>query len=121
MIMQKSVECHKKNTEDNKITAALAYLGVLVVVPFFLEKRSQFVKYHAGQGMNLFVLEIVYGIIYRFLAAAVLLISWRLYFIVRIIGAAALVFPVLAVMGIINVLNGQEKELPVIGKIRLIR
>ena len=121
MIMQKSMECHKKNVENNKITAVLAYLGVLVVVPFFLEKKSQFVKYHVGQGMNLFVLEIVYGIIYRFLAVAVLMISWRLYFIVRLMGAAALVFPVLAVMGIINVLNGQEKELPVIGKIRLIR
>ncbi len=33
----------------------------------------------------------------------------------------ALVFPVLAVIGIINAVNGQEKELPVIGKIRLVR
>lgn len=53
--------------------------------------------------------------------AAVLLISWRLYFIVRIVGYMAWVFPVLALIGIMNVVNGQEKELPVIGKIRVVR
>ncbi|MCX4341899.1 MAG: hypothetical protein OSJ72_20020 [Lachnospiraceae bacterium] len=41
--------------------------------------------------------------------------------IVRIVGYVALVFPVLALAGIINVVNGQEKELPVIGKIRFFR
>ena len=86
-----------------------------------MEKKSQFVKYHVGQGMNLFVLEIVYGIIYQFLAVAVLMVSWWLYFIVKFIGVVALVFPVLAVAGIINVINGQEKELPVIGKICLVK
>lgn len=121
MLMQKSMECNKKNVGDSRITAALAYLGVLVVVLFFIEKKSAFVRYHVAQGMNLFVLEIVYGIIYQFVAAAVLMVSWRFYFLVKLIGAAALVFPVLAVIGIINAVNGQEKELPVIGKIRLVR
>lgn len=119
--MQKSVECNKKNVVNSRITAALAYLGILAVVLFFVEKKSSFVRYHVGQGMNLFVLEIVYGIIYQFLAAAVLMISWRLYFLVKLIGAVALVFPALAVIGIINAVNGQEKELPVIGKIRLVK
>lgn len=121
MLMQKSVECNKKNVVNSRITAALAYLGILAVVLFFVEKKSSFVRYHVGQGMNLFVLEIVYGIIYQFLAAAVLMISWRLYFLVKLIGAVALVFPALAVIGIINAVNGQEKELPVIGKIRFFR
>lgn len=119
--MQKSVGMERQNDRDNKLMAALAYLGILVVVPFFVEKKSGFVRYHVGQGMTLFVLEIVYGIVYQFLTVTVLLVSWRLYFIVRIAGCAALFFPVLAVVGIINVVNGNEKELPVIGKIRLMQ
>jgi len=106
---------------NDKVIAALAYLGVLAVVPFLMEKKSGFVRYHMGQGLTLFVLEIAYGIAYRLLAAVVLTVSWRLYFIVRIAGCAALVFPVLAVTGIINVVNGQEKELPMIGRVRWIR
>lgn len=120
-VMQKNLECNRKSADNSKITAVLAYLGILVLVPFFLEKKPSFVKFHVGQGITLFALEIVYGIIYRFLAMAVLMVSWRLYFIVRIIGAVALVFPVLAVIGIINVVNGQEKELPAVGKIRLVK
>lgn len=120
-IMQKSVGLERQNNRDNKLMAALAYLGILVAVPFFMEKKSEFVRYHVGQGMTLIVLEIVYGIAYQFLMVTVLLVSWRLYFIVRIVGCVAFFFPVLAVVGIINVVNGNEKELPVIGKIRLIR
>ncbi|MDE6601279.1 MAG: zinc ribbon domain-containing protein [Lachnospiraceae bacterium] len=117
-MMQKSVGMERQNDRDSRLMAALAYLGILVVVPFFMEKKSGFVRYHVGQGMTLFVLEIVYDIVYQFLTVAVLLVSWRLYFIVRIVGYAAFFFPVLAVTGIINVVNGNEKELPVIGKIR---
>lgn len=41
----------------------------------------------------------------------------KFFIIVRILGYAAFVFPVFMVIGIINVVNGQEKELPVIGKV----
>ena len=119
--MQKNMECNKRDVGNNRMIAVLAYLGILVVVLFLMEKKTEFVRYHMGQGITLLVLEIVYGIVHQFLTVAVLLISWRLYFIVRILGYAALVFPVLALIGIMNVVNGQEKELPVIGKIRLMK
>ena len=122
--MQKNVSMDKKDNRDSsneKLLAAMAYLGILAVVPFFMEKKTQFVRFHLGQGVTLFAAEILYGIIYQLLVVMVLMVSWRLYLIVRIAGYVAFVFPVLALIGIINVLNGQEKELPVIGKIRLFR
>ena len=119
--MQKNVDCNKQDVGNNRMIAVLAYLGVLAVMLFLMEKKSEFVRYHMGQGITLLVLEIVYGIVYQFLTAAVLLISWRLYFIVRIVGCTAVIFPALALIGIMNVVNGQEKELPVIGKIRVVR
>ena len=122
--MQKNVSMEKKDNRDSsneKLLAAMAYLGILAVVPFFMEKKTQFVRFHLGQGVTLFAAEILYGIIYQLLVVMVLMVSWRLYLIVRIAGYVAFVFPVLALIGIINVLNGQEKALPVIGKIRLFR
>ena len=123
-MMQKNVSMDERDNRDSrneKLLSAMAYLGILVVVPFFMERKTQFVRYHLGQGVTLFAAEILYGIIYQLLVVMVLMVSWRLYLIVRIAGYVAFVFPVLALIGIINVLNGQEKELPVIGKIRLFR
>lgn len=119
--MQKNVSMDGKDNRNDKLVAAMAYLGILVVVAFFMERKTQFVRYHLGQGATLFAVEILYGILYQLLAVTVLMVSWRLYLIVRIVGYAAFVFPVLSVIGIINVVNGQEKELPVIGKIRFFR
>lgn len=119
--MQKNVSMDEKDNRNDKLVAAMAYLSILVVVPFFMERKTQFVRYHLGQGATLFAVEILYGILYQLLAVTVLMISWRLYLIVRIVGYAAFVFPVLSVIGIINVVNGQEKALPVIGKIRFFR
>lgn len=123
-MMQKNVSMDERDNRDSrneKLLSAMAYLGILVVVPFFMERKTQFVRFHLGQGVTLFAAEILYGIIYQLLLVMVLMVSWRLYLIVRIVGYVAFVFPVLALIGIINVLNGQERELPVIGKIRLFR
>ena len=122
--MQKNVGMDERDNRDSrneKMLAAMAYLGILAAVPFFMERKPQFVRYHLGQGVTLFAAEILYGIMYQLLAAMVLMVSWRLFIIVRILGYAAFVFPVFMVIGIINVVNGQEKELPVIGKIRFFR
>lgn len=118
--MQKNVSMDGKDNRNEKLVAAMAYLGILVVVPFFMERKTQFVRYHLGQGATLFAVEILYGILYQLLAVTVLMVSWRLYLIIRIAGYAAFVFPVLSAIGIINVVNGQEKALPVIGRIRFL-
>ena len=55
------------------------------------------------------------------LSAVVLAISWRLYFVVSLLGLVSIVFAVLAVIGIINAANGKAKELPVIGKFKILK
>lgn len=120
--MQDRTKVNEKNDgKDEKVMAAMAYIGFLVFVPFLMEKKTQFVRFHLGQGITLFATEIVYSVVYRLLAALILTVSWQLFIIVRMLGYVAFVFPVFMVIGIINAVNGQEKELPVIGKIRLIR
>ena len=119
--MQDNGRLNEKDIRDNKVMAAMAYLGILVAVPYFMAKESRFARYHAKQGITLFVAEVAYSILYQIFVTAILMVSWRFYYIVRIFGYLALEFPILAIVGIIDAINGQEKELPVIGKIRLFR
>lgn len=109
------------DVQKNKVMAVFAYLGILVLVPIFAAKDSEFAKYHANQGLVLLALEFAYGIVNSILSTIILMISWRLHFIVSLMSLLGFVFLALAIIGIINVVNGQMKELPVIGKIQILK
>ena len=110
-----------QDIQNNKAMAILAYFGPLVLIPLLAAKGSRFARYHTNQGLVLLIGWIAYSIVYGILSSIILAISWRLYFLVSIIGLVGLVFLVLAVIGIINAANGRAKELPVIGKIKLLK
>ncbi|MCD6427523.1 MAG: DUF4870 domain-containing protein [Caldisericaceae bacterium] len=48
-----------KDVEENKILAAISYLGILVLIPLLVKKDSKFVMEHARQGLALFIAEII--------------------------------------------------------------
>ena len=110
-----------QDIQNNKAMAILAYFGPLVLIPLLAAKGSRFARYHTNQGLVLLIGWIAYSIVYGILRSIILAISWRLYFLVSIIGLVGLVFLVLPVIGIINAANGRAKELPVIGKIKLLK
>lgn len=105
----------------NKVAAAFSYLGVLVLVPLLTAKGSGFAKFHANQGLALLVAEVAYNIAAGIFAAVLFGVSWRLYPILRAARLLSIAFPVFAVMGICNAAGGKARELPVIGKMRLLR
>ena len=111
----------KADIEQNKAMGILAYLGPLVFVPMFAAKGSKFARFHANQGLTLFIACVAWSIVYSILNWIILAISWRLYFISSIIGLFSLVFLVLAVLGIVNAANGRAKELPIIGKFKFLK
>ena len=115
------IEIEQNDITNNKAMGVLAYLGPLCFIPIFVAKDSKFVRFHANQGLILFIACVAWSIVYSILSAIILAISWRLYFIVSIIGFLSFVFLVLAIVGIVNVINGREKELPIIGKFTLLK
>lgn len=96
-----------KDVEDNKIIAAIAYLGVLAFIPLLLKKNSQFAQHHARQGLALFIVWIVWGIVGLFFSLAQLsaLVS---------LGYLALV--VVMVIGFFKAWKGELWQLPIIGE-----
>ena len=116
-----TAEFDAQDITSNKAMAILAYFGPLVLIPIFAAKQSKFARYHANQGLVLLIASILYGIAYSILSSIILAISWRLYFIVSIIGLVSIVITILAIIGIINAATGKAKELPLIGKFKILK
>ena len=99
-----------RDVEDNKVISFLSYLGILFIIPLIAAPNSYYAKFHANQGLLLFIMEMVCAAIF-----AIPIVGW----IVGTIGEVLAV--VFTIMGIINALSGKAKELPIIGKYRIIK
>lgn len=111
----------KADIEQNKFMAILGYLSWLVLIPIFAAKESKFARFHANQGLVLAIVEAAWWIVEWILSSVFWAISWRLSFISTILSLVNIVFLVLAILGIVNAANGKAKELPVIGKIKILK
>ena len=105
----------------NKGMAVLAYFGPLVLIPIFAVKDSPFARYHANQGLVLFIIEVIYGIVTKIVGNIFSSIWWGLGSIFDIVFALfGLVFVVYMIFGIVNAVGGNAKELPIIGRFKLL-
>ena len=99
-----------EDINKNRHMAILAYLGLLFLVPLFAAKDSPFARYHTNQGILLFVVQTI-GIA----ATQIPYAGWVAGAIVNVFTTALLV------IGLINAFKGEAKELPVIGKFRILK
>lgn len=90
---------------EQTVMAALSYLGLLILIPFFVKKEDPFVRYHLKQGVVLLVPELI-----------VYVASGLMYFLWPIWNIIWLVFLGFTIVGIINALTKKEKALPFIGQ-----
>ena len=118
-VVDSSNQFSKKDVEDGKLMAILSYIGILALIPYFAEKDNKFVVYHAKQGLNLLIIELIVSVGLSILAS---LFFWGLYLIIKLANFAFGIFVlVLSIMGIVDVCNGRAKELPVINKFKIIK
>ncbi|MBR1551047.1 MAG: zinc ribbon domain-containing protein [Muribaculaceae bacterium] len=107
-----------QDIEKNKVMAILAYFGILVLVPIFGAKDSKFARFHANQGLILCIIMLVLWV----LGQICLAISLKFYAIMSVLFMICyLVMAVLAIIGIINAASGKAKELPLVGKYRILK
>ena len=124
----------KQDIEENKGISVLSYLGPLVFVPMFARKNSKYARFHANQGLLLFIVSGAYSIVQSILTAILKgIFPWRWDYgyvggrgfiygaLTTVLSLVWIVFTVLAVIGIINTVKGKAKELPVIGKFRILK
>jgi uncharacterized membrane protein len=90
--------------------AVLCYFGILLLIPFLMKPESQFVRFHSNQGLVLLILSIACGVV-----AIIPILGW-------LVSVVAGIFTFVCwIIGIVNVLSGKMKPLPLIGSINLLK
>jgi len=116
-----SLEVDVEDAEKHKIFGILAYLWILFLVPILAAKDSPFAKYHANQGLVLFLLEIVIWIVLYVVGIVLAMLPAGLGFLSAVFALLYLVPLILLILGIINAAAGKCVPLPVIGGIKLLK
>ena len=114
-----ALEVTPEDAENHKIFGILAYLSILWLVPLFAAKDSPFAKYHANQGLVLFLVEIALGIVLSIIYHLLDFIG--LSFLSLFLSLLWLGVIGLMILGIINAAAGKCVPLPLIGKFKLIK
>jgi len=96
----------------------LAIVGYILPFLFFIpllsdDKTNKFARFHANQQLLLLLFWVIGNIVSSLLMTV--LIGFLVYPVVYVIGI------IYMVLGIVNVANGEMKELPVLGKYQLIK
>jgi len=113
-----------QDANDNKLMGILGYLFFFVPLITGDAKKSPFVKFWTNQGMILWALSIAYSVVSSVLRFIFGLIfrSGGIYGIISmLLGLLYLAVAVFAVIGLISVVQGKKKELPIIGNFDLIK
>ncbi|MBQ9133136.1 MAG: hypothetical protein IJX64_01235 [Clostridia bacterium] len=109
-----TAEFDQNDIQQNKVMAVLAYFGLLFLVPLLAAKESKYAKFHTNQGLVLWIAGLIAGVVSSILAVIPV--------VGEILGALiSLVMFALMIIGIVNAATGKAKELPVIGKIKLLK
>jgi uncharacterized membrane protein len=90
-------------TGEEKLMGAIAYIGILFLIPLLAKKDSDFAQFHAKQGLVLFIAEIIVS----FVGGIIPFLGW---FIILPIGS--LITFIFAVIGIVQAATGKYWKLP---------
>lgn len=105
---------HSSSNSNEIWMGILSYLGVLALIPYLVKDQTPFVRAHAVRGINLLLLEVIVWVavgVFSFIPVLNDILS-------TLAGLASFV---LSLIGIINVANKEDKDLPFIGTIRMIK
>lgn len=112
---QQNLNMNQNDVQSGKAMAILSYFGILSLIPYFSEKNNQYVRFHAVQGVNLFIvntiLMAVSSLINNFVGS---LLSWPF-------SIASTFLWILEILGVVYAAKGEQKELPLISKIKIVK
>lgn len=103
---QKTEKAKQHNKSQVEVFAIISYIGVLCLVPLLMKGQNEFVKFHAKQGLVLFIAEVATMVV-----SSIPFLGWFLASLLW------LLWVVLSIIGIVNAASGKKAELPVVGNL----
>lgn len=134
--MAKKEKFTKKDIEENRSLAIISYIFAPIAYYSKIKKKSKWVRFHASQGMNLFIVEILYILLSIILLDNIKIIKectnsiYGITFycgeenpvyiklIVILLGVLVLA---IVISGILNVIDKKGEKLSLIGKWNLFK
>ncbi|MCQ4022697.1 MULTISPECIES: zinc ribbon domain-containing protein [unclassified Ruminococcus] len=117
------------DVQENKILALVSYLGYFFFIPMIVKPYSRYLRFHGNQGLTLCLYLVAVSILNTVLTSIIGIAGYSgigALIAVTIINSIISIilygsFVLLAAIGIYNAVKGFARELPVIGKIRILR
>jgi len=98
-----------EDINETKVLAAIGYVSILCLVPLLLARDSKYAQFHAKQGLVLFIAELI-AMFVSVIIGWIPIIGWLAVFVMYV-GLL-----ILAIVGILKALGGEEWEMPFLGK-----
>lgn len=114
-------EFDAEDIKKNKVISIFSYIWILFLVPMFAAKDSKFARFHANQGLVLFVIETAIVVLQKVFAALLSPVFLLGVLVGIVFWLADIITLALTIIGIINVAQGKAKQLPIIGKINILK
>ena len=124
-------ECDAADIEKNRVMGILAYIPLLFLIPCFAAPNSKYAKFHANQGVLVTIIFFGLGLVNTLID----LVVWAILgspdigfldfvagFITGFLGSVSFAFFLfMMIVGLINAVNSKMKELPILGKNRILK
>ncbi len=118
-----------KEIKEGKSIAWLSYFGLLALIPYFAQKENKYTHAHAIRGLNLLIVDIAWGVLMSILQSVIRtpVTYWGYTYYTTpgwlyLISAAGYIFIcVVSIIGIVNACSGKVKDLPLVGKVKIIK
>ena len=102
------------------LLALLCYLSILLFIPLLKKEKDDFVSYHVNQGLVLFIIEFIVGVVLGILGLILQFASPIMYTVLLYVFAIfGIFFLICHMVGIINVCRHKQKKIPVFGEIKI--
>ncbi len=115
-------EFDSADISNNKALSILSYINILFIIPLIAAPQSKFAKFHANQGLILFLFEVVISCVGGIVSSIAFMV-WEFLgtLVAGVLSIVGIVTFIFMIIGIINAAQGKAKELPIIGGFRFIK
>jgi uncharacterized membrane protein len=112
------VKNERKQTESSdRWLAAIGYISILCLIPYFVARERKYVLWHGKQGLLLFICEVAGAFFLWMLDSTIGLIPFLGILVVALVQLAFMLLALaLSVLGFIRAIAGERLPLPWLGR-----
>lgn len=109
-------EFSPEDIEKNKVISGVSYLWFLFFLPLVAAPESKFGKFHANQSFLLFILSLAIFLV-RLILGFIPVLGRIIGILLTLLNLGVMVF---FILGLVFAFQGQAKEIPIIGQIKIL-